>query len=223
MVPLMTRDHKFVLAGIAAMPWIFFWIIFLDLLRPQYSYLHKAVSELGALGAPYGPWMDVCGFGMTGLLLLAFAAGYRAVLKERAHGWILLLVTALLFVGTATPMTMTSGANPNPDYSTVLTRIHLFFAVSAPAVWLLGQFFIICRRVPKPLKWLSVGVVMAIGCLFLTAALGAFAGSPGLVQRIVFGLFFSWYALTAASLLRIVTPNRLLQPAANPQAAELKR
>lgn len=199
----MTRDRKFVLAGIAAMPWIFFWMIFLDLLRPRYSYLHKAVSELGALGAPHGVWMDVCGFGITGLLLLAFAVGYRAILKERAHGWILLLVTALLFVGTATPLTMTLGANPNPDLSTTLTRTHLFFAVSAPVVWLLGLLSIIFRRAPKPLKWLSMGILVAIGCLFLAVALGAFSSSPGLVQRIIFGLFFSWYMLAAAFLLRM--------------------
>jgi hypothetical protein len=65
----------------------------------------------------------------------------------------------------------------------------------------LGQFFIICRRAPKPLKWLSVGVVVAIGCLFLAVALGAFAGYPGLVQRIIFGLFFLWYVLAAVFLL----------------------
>lgn len=198
----MSRDRKLVWAGIAAMPWIFFWIIFLDLLRPRYSYLHKSVSELGALGAPYGLWMDVCGFGITGLLLVAFAVGYRAILKEQAHGWILLLVAALLFVGTATPLTMTLGANPDPDYSAISTQIHLFFAVGAPVVWLLGQFYIICRRLPKPLKWLSIGVLIATGCLFLAPALGAFAGSPGLVQRIFFGLFFSWYVLAAVFLLR---------------------
>jgi hypothetical protein len=197
----MIRNRKLVLAGAAALPWIFFWIIFLDFLRPRYSYLHKAVSELGALGAPYGVWMDVCGFGITGLLLLAFAVGYKSVLKERAHGWILLLVTALLFIGTATPLTMTPGADPNPDYSALLTRTHLFFAVSAPIVWLAGLFFITCLRTPKSLKWLSAGVVVALGGLFLATALGAFAGSPGLVQRMVFALFFSWYALAAMFLI----------------------
>ena len=201
MVLLMTRDRKLVWAGIAAMPWFFFWVIFLDFLRPQYSYLHKAVSELGSLGAPYGVWMDVCGFGITGLLLLAFANSYRAVLKERAHGSVLLLVTALLFVGTATPMTMTLGTNPNPDYSALSTQAHLFFVASATIVWLLGQFFIICRRTPRPLKCLSIGVLTATGCLFLAAGLGAFAGAPGLVQRINFGLFFSWYLLAALFLL----------------------
>ena len=203
MVQLMTRDRKLLLAGIAAMPWVFFWMILLDLLRPEYSYLHKAVSELGAVGVPYGLWMDVCGFGITGLLLLAFAFGYRGILKERSYGWIFLLVTALLFIGTATPLTMTPGANPNPDYSAISTRIHLFFAVGSLVVWLLGQFFIIFRPAPKPLKWLNIGVLVAIGCLFLAAALGAFEGSPGLVQRINFGLFCSWYVLAAVFLLGI--------------------
>lgn len=82
------------------------------------------------------------------------------------------------------PVNDDGGVNPNPDYSAISMKIHLFFTVSAPAVLQLEMFIIIFRSAPKPLKWLSIGVLIATGCLFLAAAVGAFAGAPGLVQRI---------------------------------------
>ena len=197
----MNSRRNLLYAGLVALPWLTFWVVLLDLLRPEYDYRHKAVSELGALGAPHMVWMNVLGFVGTGLLLGAFALGYKSLKSPRAPGYLSLLITALLFMGTAIPTQMNEGLDPDPNYTSMITIIHLFFALTSFIAWLIAQFAII-RHAARPLRKLSAITVLVIVGLFVASASGALSGMPGLVQRINFGIFLGWYVIAALLLLK---------------------
>ena len=201
MVLHMKSQRNLLYAGVAALPWFTFWVVLLDVLRPEYDYRYKAVSELGVLGAPHMVWMNVLGFVGTGLLLAAFALGYKSLKSPRSPGYLPLLVTALLFMGTAIPGQMTEGLDPDPNYTSTITIIHLFFSLTSFIAWLIAHFSII-RHAAKPLRRLSAITMLVVVGLFVASASGALSGMPGLVQRINFGIFLGWYAIAALLLLK---------------------
>ena len=62
---------------------------------PGYSHSHKAISELGALGAPHALWWNLLGFIVPGVLLSICGAGVATAI-ERPSGktavyWLLVL------------------------------------------------------------------------------------------------------------------------------------
>lgn len=197
----MLANRNSLCAGAAALPWFSFWVVVLDALRPDYDFLHKAVSELGALGAPHMAWMNAFGFLGTGALLAVFAHGYRKGPGSNAAGSRLLCLAALLFMGTAVPMRMQAGPNPDPDYHAASTSIHLMFVLVAFGVWLAAQA-VIALRGSRPLSIMAIVALALVVALFASAGFGAFSGMPGLVQRLNFAIFLGWYAAAALYLVR---------------------
>src|SRR6185436_19341239 len=83
----MTNKH-YALAGLIAP--ILFWMTYLILsgLRPEYSFLTKAVSELGSLDAPYKWIWNVSGYIMPGLLISVFSFGlFKNISNQEGSKW----------------------------------------------------------------------------------------------------------------------------------------
>ena len=60
-------------AGFLGAPVFVASLLLFGALTPGFSQLHDAVSELGALGTPWGLWFDFFGLLIPGLLVVATA------------------------------------------------------------------------------------------------------------------------------------------------------
>ncbi|QCO67357.1 DUF998 domain-containing protein [Luteimonas yindakuii] len=191
----MTRTRAYLLLGPVAFVWFFAWILLLDLLRPEYTSAHKAVSELGAIGAPHMWAMNLFGFIATGVMLMLAARGYRAVIPQRSRfPAAMLWLTGLLFALTAVPIAM--APDGDPDRSAPITQVHLLISQLGLLPWLIALLVLMTRfgdRAHRPLALISLLTVVAfIGVIVLYAA-GVGATTPGLMQRLWFAVVLGWF------------------------------
>lgn len=188
--------ERWIWAGPIAFAWFFGWVIGLAALRPEYHHATKAISELGAVGAPYMLAMNAFGFVGTGICLALFAVGYRVRMGERAVGYKSILLTALLFAMTASPMEM--AADGDPDMESRLTQLHLVFVMLAPIPWLLAMIGIARRYFDGTQKALALASAVAfLGVVGITILMmvDRTLQAPGLVQRASFAIFLGWFAV----------------------------
>ena len=186
-----------------AFAWFFLWTILLDVMRPDYYFAHKAVSELGALGAPYMWAMNLFGFVGTGVMLMLFARAHRsAVAGPSTVPSALLALTGLLFALTAVPIAM--GSDGDPDRSAAITQVHLLISQLGLLPWLLALFAHLKRyRQPRYGGLAAISLVTLIGFIAAIAlfASGVGATTPGLMQRIWFAIVLGWFAAAGLWLM----------------------
>ena len=94
------RDRLWVSSVLAA---AVFWTALLAFgaIRPGYRQFTKAVSELGALGAPHALAWNLIGFIVPGLLLAHSGAGIAAAFDRRGSvSWWALIGSGVAFAGT---------------------------------------------------------------------------------------------------------------------------
>lgn len=188
--------------------------------RTDYSHLHKAVSELGVLGAPHALAWNLIGFVVPGLLLALFGAGLATSIDGRRGAlWWLLVLSGLSFAGAGVvPGEMRNGS---PLMESPMTLGHLSFANLAPLLWAIAAFLVI-RRVKKNPTWkpfahLATGyAVVCVGGFLIgivaSAAIPGLAHMPGLVQRFCFAFYLGW-ALIMSLHLRFGVPRARLESA----------
>lgn len=184
------------LLGPVALAWFFAWTISLDLLRPEYDFRHKAISELGAIGAPYMIFMNLFGFIVTGLMLFGFAYGiHRSLNRQHWRSSFLLALSGLLFAATSIPIVM--GTDGDPDYSATMTQIHLGFTQFAPIPWLIAMISYVGRVCNRDFRYLAILSAMAMSAILIVmfaAFSGIFNGQPGVFQRALFAIYLGWFA-----------------------------
>ncbi|HQZ37522.1 MAG TPA: DUF998 domain-containing protein [Vicinamibacterales bacterium] len=185
--------------------------------RTDYSHFHKAVSELGVLGAPHALAWNLIGFIVPGLLLALFGAGLATAIDGRRGAlWWLLVLSGLCFAATGVvPGEMRNGS---PMMESPLTLGHLLLANLAPLLWAIASFLVI-RRVKKNRSWkpfTTLAAVYAVVCVggFLfsivaSAAIPGLADMPGLVQRFDFAFYFGWFLIMSFHLRSAVPRVRL--------------
>jgi hypothetical membrane protein len=178
---------------------LMFWPLMFAMaaMRSDYSHLHQAVSELGAVGAPSMWLWNVAGYLVPGLLLAVF--GWNFVRRVRPGSRVVAALLATAGVGMAI-----SGVFP-PDMNDrggVQTMLHLLGSSLSALAWLPAMVALVFfARRTRP------DIAVACGSAIL-AMIGAFAlygvleHTPALVQRITFGVFFGWYAVAALLLMR---------------------
>lgn len=188
------RLHSGKLAGL----WLFVCLFSFGAAYPGYSQLTKAVSELGAFGAPHALLWNLLGFGLTGLLILLFGTGLQRLLTRQGvkstGGWAVIAL-GLFFAATAVP------ADFERRLESPWTQAHALFVLLGPVAFLWGAIVW-----PGALASLGVSrgsrlVCIAAGWLMLPAfASNAFlTQAPGLGQRLGFLAMFAWcYALSSA-------------------------
>lgn len=170
---------------------LLFWslLFIMAALRPDYSHLHKAVSELGSYGAPRMWLWNVMGYLLPGLLL--GAAGW-GIGKKMRPGWLLpgLLAAAGVMVAWAGifPADMS-------DRHGLATRLHLVSSFASLILWLLA---LVVLAFHLRGRWRNAALV-ALGCFaaLAVAILTSNPATPGLTQRLMFAIFFFSYPALA--------------------------
>jgi hypothetical membrane protein len=151
---------------------------------PGFSHRHKAVSELGGLGAPWGLWFDFFGLLIPGLLAVATASELRRRLRSRGartRSVTLLWVFAGMFALTAVP------ADFGAMFKSPWTWAHAFFV--------LGNAPVLFAAIPgcaRSLRELGASartsrIFVILGYLPAAEFLlyGVLSNMPGLVQRLM--------------------------------------
>jgi hypothetical protein len=179
-----------------------FWIALLTFgsLRPDYSQFTKAVSELGALGAPHALAWNVVGFIVPGLLLAACGAAIATAVDGLGTvvRW-LLTGSGIAFAGTGVfPAVMQHGS---PVMQAPTTVGHVVMLLLSSVLWL-AAIGVLLRRVmrePRLRRLLTPFVVVTVIALaglaanVLHDAIPPLEHRPGLAQRLGFAGYFFWF------------------------------
>jgi hypothetical protein len=173
-------------------------------LKPGYSHLSMAVSELIETGAPNKLYLDIA-FIVYNALLIVFAwADGMAIrgldLKLRMAGSFLLGFVGLVgIVFTVAPM------GPRGTLATTTGIVHLVFSGILSLSSILAIFFIGIGSKVRDAFWVyslvsTALVLLSGGC---AAALAVQTSAyMGLAERIAIGLFLQWIFVFAVRLLR---------------------
>jgi hypothetical membrane protein len=174
-------------------------------LRPDYSHLTSAVSELGVQGAPHATAWNAVGFVAVGSLIVALAWG----LFQAQSMWLgsaLLGLSGLGFVGAGL------FAADMADHSSLATRAHIISSLVSFAAFVLGAFVLGWQLVRRS-GWRVVGgLSLALGLMaILTMPLREMSVPPGVAQRVSFFLYLAWVELIAIRLW-VETNRRPMSP-----------
>lgn len=199
-------------AGIAAV--VVFWTALFGFAAayPGYSHFHKAISELGAFGAPHALAWNLIGFIIPGLLLAACGAGLGRAIDVSGRATIvywLLVLSGVGFAGTGViPAEMRQGS---PFMRSPFTVGHVVMTLLSGIPWTIAAFLVVGRVKQNPVWQHStrVSIVLAVACVvgfalnILAPSLPVLADRPGLAQRISFGVYFAWFLIMAGQLLAV--------------------
>ncbi len=210
-------------AGIVAV--VMFWTALFGFAAasPGYSHFHKAISELGAFGAPHALAWNLIGFITPGLLLATCGAGLARAIeisgRKTAVYW-LLVMSGVGFAGTGLiPAEMRHGS---PFMQSPFTVGHVVMTLFSGIPWTIAAFLVVGQVKQNPAWQRSrrVSIILAVVCVagfalnILAPGLPVLAHRPGLAQRISFGIYFAWFLIMAVHLLAVVPRTRQVRAAA---------
>ncbi|MEW9531773.1 DUF998 domain-containing protein [Microbispora sp. NPDC049125] len=213
-------DHRaitarYLLAGGLAAPLFVVVALVESALRAGYVWQDRFVSEL-SLGD--SGWIQVTNFLVTGVCLLAFAAGLRRVLptgKGRRAAPVLAavcgagLIVAGLFTMDPSPGYPVGGTVP--AHPTVHGQIH-GYAPFAVFLSLAALSFVLARRfageaAPRVWMWYSIATGILVPATFMAGAatydfVTQTGHNHGVWQRISLAIGFAWLGVLAVRLMR---------------------
>ena len=171
-------------------------------LYPGYTHSHKAISELGAFGAPNALAWNLVGFIIPGILLAlcGSAIAIRVDGQRTALYWLLIL-SGLGFSGAGIfPAEMRDGS---PAMDSAWTMGHIIMSFVSGIPWIIASAILVqhVKRSPKWQRFTRICLILtllAIASLVTNIAgrgLPLLAENPGLVQRIAFAFYFAWFLI----------------------------
>jgi hypothetical membrane protein len=188
-----------------------FWIalVAFGAVRTDYSQLTKAISELGAVGAPYALGWNVLGFILPGLVLAACGVAIATEIDGRrgALSW-LLAGSGIAFAGTGVfPAVMRDGS---PVMQAPSTVGHVVMLLLSSIGWLLALGVLLrtitrdprLRRLLKPFAIITVVALSGLAANVLHDAIPPLANRPGLAQRLGFVGYFLWFVSMSLLIAR---------------------
>ncbi|GAA4884626.1 hypothetical protein GCM10023311_03850 [Flaviramulus aquimarinus] len=193
------NNKSYALIGIA-IP-VVFWTAYITLsaIRPEYSLLTKAISELGSVDAPNKWLWNFCGYILTGTLISIYAFGlYKNMAVKNSSK---LPLYGILFSGL---FMIISGIFPGDfdNKQSVTMLLHTIGSFGSYIFFLLGALSYV-KLMNKTKFWKNAKTPTLI-FTYLTIVFGAWAfvfpEIPALGQRIVFFFYFSWIFYTAVKL-----------------------
>lgn len=189
------------ICGLLAPIWFVVALLAFAAARSDYSHLTKAVSELGAVGAPHALAWNVVGFGAVGVLIVVLALGIWRQAGARFAA-LLVAVSGIAFAAAGVfPADMS-------NFEADTTRLHILaslvslaaFAIAIPAMgWSLWR----SGRRGLAVATISFGLAVVLSLLLRETGI-----PPGLAQRINFVGYLTWMAAIASSLLTRRTANQ---------------
>ena len=177
----------------------------LGLLYPAYNHAAQYVSELGAIGAPNAIIMNIAGFSLLGILIIAFAPGLHFGINEGKGSKIgpgLLAVSGAGFIAL--------GFFPCDSGCVNVSFTGLMHVVSARVTWigLILALLFIAQRFKSDPNWksyrsytLATALVTVIFALMLDFI--GIEGWMGALQRVFLGVRLLWTEIIAIKLLRL--------------------
>ncbi|HZM93288.1 MAG TPA: DUF998 domain-containing protein [Vicinamibacterales bacterium] len=190
-------------AGIAAPVLWVAAVVYVGSLRPEYSHYRQYISELAARGTPTQHLMQVAGFFVPGLMVVAFGVlvGLSARTRLAGTGAALLIVSGLArIVAGAFPLDPCC-APMAPSFS---ARMHN--AAGAAYMLAIGAavltWSVVAERTFRTrghwFRWYSLAtLVMAIMLPWWLSRVGTASANVGLIQRASFGVVNLWLLVFA--------------------------
>ena len=167
-----------------------------------YTHGTKAVSELGAHGAPLAAGFNAAGFIAPGILVVVMAfIGYGRVTAPRMAGPVLLGLSGISLAAAGIfPVDMEAR-------SSLSSQLHLAGAMLSGLLWALSLFWIAPQlrkqhqfsMIGRLTPWFALFLVANIGWQIVWQATGALL--PGWGQRIAFAGYFLWLGIIGSLLL----------------------
>jgi len=204
------KNKQYAIIGFLA-PTIF-WVTYIIMAnqRPEYSFLTKAISELGSVDAPNKWVWNIIGYILTGILISIFALGlYKNVATEKSSK---LPLIGILLSGLFMSI---SGIFPGDfDNKQSLTMLfHTIGSFGSYIFFLIGAFTY-PKQMRKTTYW-TKAIKPTLLFTWLTILFGSwvfiFPNIPAVGQRIVFAFYFFWIIFNAYKLYgqkSIITTNR---------------
>lgn len=193
--------------GIIGPIWFTILVVILGSIRPGYSHLTQAISELGEVGAPNAMIQNI-NFLVLGLLTLAFAFGLDRGVgggEGSKSGPALLGVFAVVaLMGNAF-----LPCDPGCDFVTVTGTLHNVTGLTGFLAFIAATL-IISRRLMNDPSWqgytsysLASGGLAAAFLVIWILSPGALPSLSGMFQTLMVGVVLLWIAVMATRLLRL--------------------
>jgi hypothetical membrane protein len=190
-------------AGIAApLLWVAA-LIYVGSLRPEYSHYRQYVSELAARGTPTQHLMQVAGFLLPGLMIVAFGllVGLSAHTKLAGAAAALLIVGGIARIAAGVFPLDPCCTSMAPSFSQrmhdAVGGVYVLATVTAVLIWCAvaeGTF----RTRAHWFRWYSLATfVAAITLPLWLIRFGTDPGNVGLFQRASFGVLNLWVLVFA--------------------------
>ena len=196
-------ERRFAWCGVLAPIVFILALLVFSALRPNYSQLTHAVSELGVAGIPHAVAWNVIAFMLVGFLIVGLAWALRVELQPGPAAVAVPLLTGISGIGF-----VGLGVVPaDPGFSPSLATSTHFAMVSVnylAFIFTALVFAIKLRNKPYWKPWALVsGVigVMAVASIFIPGTVPA-----GLSQRIGIGTNLAWLFVIGLALLRKSAP-----------------
>lgn len=196
----------------AAAAALVFWpaLFLFAALYPGYSHSTRAISSLGAFGAPHALFWNLLGFVIPGLLLAASGARIALAIDGRKTVvfWLLIL-SALGFAGAGVfPAEMAHGV---PIMQSPWTAAHIVMITASGFPWLVTALLLVrrtrsntqMRRHRGRMVSLALLAVLSFSCNLFADLLPGLANANGLAQRIAFAGYFAWFVLAESLFVAV--------------------
>ena len=184
--------HLAALSGSSAVALFFAAIAVFGTLDSDFRVLDDYISELGALGKPYGLWWNLTGFLSVGLLLTVFGFTYGRVINDRLVG-ILLTLFGLGFAMTAVPV-------EDGNSTSTLSTAHILAICLGLAAWMIALARLAHLTTTERDVRLAANIAAGLFLIPFAGQVFEWWAMP-LTHRLVFAVVFGWFAWTAGRLL----------------------
>jgi hypothetical membrane protein len=175
--------------------------------RPEYSFLTKAVSELGSVDAPGKWYWNILGYIIPGTLISIFAIGLHRHVSPAQSGKVPLV--GILLSGVLMAL---SGVFPGDfeNRRSLTMLLHTIGSFGSYVFFLIGAFTY-PKQLKKSVYW-SKAAGTGLLLTWLTILFGTwvflFPKYPAVGQRIVFLCYFLWIGFYACKLYRSTPGNK---------------
>lgn len=196
-----------VIAAASILGPIFYALLVLTLgaLQPGYNHITDVMSRLGASGAQNAWAMNLLGFQLLGVIIIAFAVGLHLSLNKGRGpktGPALVAIAGLCFF-----LIGAFRCAPGCENTTLSSTLHDAFAMSSFLSMVLAMAFVRARMAADR-KWAGsakctltlIPIAAALGVLFM---LSHPLGIQGLAQRAVMAVPLIWMAAVSLRMLRL--------------------
>lgn len=186
-----------------------FWLTYFVMAnqRLEYSFLTKAISELGSVDAPNKWTWNILGYILTGVLISIFSIGlYKNIKTDNS--------SRLPFIGIFLSgiFMAVSGFFPGDfeNKKSLTMLLHAIGSFGSYIFFLIGAFTF-HRQMKKNPYW-KTSIKPTLIITWLTIVFGSwgfiFPNMPAVGQRIVFAFYFLWIIFTAYKLFYATADKR---------------